>query len=441
MRYTITLLAALLAGAATAQEAWSLRQCIDYAIEHNLTVRQREITHENSKITLNTAKMSRLPAVSASVGESFGFGRSQGRDGTTEDYTSSQTYFSINGSMPIFTGFRIPNQVKAYEFDVKSSLAELDQAKDDLALSITGYYLQALFCKELEAIASEQVALTSRQLEQTRALVDAGRSAVSELYDSEAQLASNELALTQAHNNTVLALLDLSQALNLDDNRSFDIAAPVAADSVAADAVLTNPVDIYAYSVENRPAIRASQFSLESSKKQLLVAKSAYYPTLNLSGGYGNNYYYSYNLPAGYTNSSFRDQLKINGSESVSLSLSIPLFNRFATRNAVRQSRLAIESKQIALAQAKQSLFKEIQQAYTNAVASQDKYRSAAKASQSAQVAFDFEQTKYDNGRSTALELSNARTRLEKALSEEAQAKYDLLFRTKILEFYQGIPL
>ena len=191
----------------------------------------------------------------------------------------------------------------------------------------------------------------------------------------------------------------------------------------------------------SRPSIKAAQFRLESSLKTLKIAKSQYYPTLNFDAGYSNSYYYNYNLEEGMKNVSFSNQVKNNGSEYLGLSLSIPIFNRFSVRNQVKQSRLNIEQQKLQLENAKQVLYKEIQQAYFNAVASEDKFKSAEKSVEASQIAFQHEETKYLNGKSTVLEYNNARLRLERSLSEEAQAKYDYIFRIKILDFYNGIPL
>ena len=425
-----------------AQTPWTLKQCIDYAIEHNIDIKQKILEKENREIELNTAKMSRLPDLSAGMGESFGFGRSTGRDGTMKDNTSSQTYVSVETSIPVFTGFRIPNQVAAKKFDLAASLEELNKAQEDLALSITGYYLQTLFYKELLKISQQQVVLTRQQLEQTVLLVNAGKTAISEQYETEAQLAKDELSLTESLNNVNLALLDLSQVLNLPSDQDFDIEMPDITTLYFDDQrAIINPLDIYAFSVEHRPGIKAAGYYVESSKRNLKIAQSAYYPTLNFGAGYSNNYFYNYNLPSGEKNPSLSYQLRNNGSESLRLSLSIPIFNRFSTRNQVKQARLNIQSQQLSLEKAKQNLFKEIQQAYYNAVAAREKFKSAEKAVKASQMAFEFEDTKYQNGRSSALELSNARIRLEKSLAEEAQAKFDFVFRSKILDFYQGKPL
>ncbi|MEG1617830.1 MAG: TolC family protein [Bacteroidales bacterium] len=440
-RYLIPLLL-LSAMSALGQEKWTLRQCIEYAIENNIDIRSRMIEKENQEIQLNTAKMSRLPNLNAGASEHFGFGRSTTREGTTEDNTSSSTSFNLQTSLPVFTGFRIPNEIKAKKFDLAAAIEDLNKAKEDLSLNITGFYLQSLFAKELLTISIEQVRLSKEQLVQTEQLVKNGKSPISQLYETQAQLAKDELTLTESENNVMLALLDLSQVLNLPNEKDFDIETPdIAAILVQDMKELLNPMEVYDYSVSNRPGIKAAQYRLESSLKNLNIAKSNYYPSLSLSAGYSNSYYYSYNLPEGMKNLSFRDQLKNNGSESLGLSLSIPIFNRFATRNQVKQARLSIDAQKLQLLNAKQNLFKEIQQAYFNASASESKFKSAAKAVEASRIAYEHEELKYRNGRSTTLELNNAQVRLERSLAEEAQAKYDYVFRSKILDFYNGKPL
>ncbi len=440
-RYLIPLLL-LSAMSALGQEKWTLRQCIEYAIENNIDIRSRMIEKENQEIQLNTAKMSRLPNLNAGASEHFGFGRSTTREGTTEDNTSSSTSFNLQTSLPVFTGFRIPNEIKAKKFDLAAAIEDLNKAKEDLSLNITGFYLQSLFAKELLTISIEQVRLSKEQLVQTEQLVKNGKSPISQLYETQAQLAKDELTLTESENNVMLALLDLSQVLNLPNEKDFDIETPdIAAILVQDMKELLNPMEVYDYSVSNRPGIKAAQYRLESSLKNLNIAKSNYYPSLSLSAGYSNSYYYSYNLPEGMKNLSFRDQLKNNGSESLGLSLSIPIFNRFATRNQVKQARLSIDAQKLQLLNAKQNLFKEIQQAYFNASASESKFKSAATAVEASRIAYEHEELKYRNGRSTTLELNNAQVRLERSLAEEAQAKYDYVFRSKILDFYNGKPL
>lgn len=427
---------------ASAQKQWSLKECIDFAVENNINIKKFELQTENQEIQLNTAKMSRLPNLNAGVNENFGFGRSADRDGVIRDNSSSNTGFNISSSVPLFTGMRIPNQIHALKFDLRAAMADLDKAKEDLALNVTSVYLDILFKKEILNIAQEQVKISIEQLHVSKAKFANGKSPESEVFEIEAELARNELNWVESNNNVILALLNLSQLLNIDNTTPFDIETPdLALVTTIEEQDINNPALIYAYSLQNRPAIQSAEFRLKSSQKSLHVAKSGYYPTINFNAGYSNNYYYNYKLPEGYTNSSFGDQLKTNGSESIGLSLSIPIFNRFSVRNHVKQARLNIESQKLELVLLQQNLFKEIEQAYLSAISSQKKLKAAEKLVYASRVAFDYEEKKFNSGRSTPWDLSNSRLRYERALSEETQARFDFVFRIKILDFYNGKTL
>ncbi len=206
-------------------------------------------------------------------------------------------------------------------------------------------------------------------------------------------------------------------------------------------AELMKPVDVFAQSVNNRPSIKAAEFRLQSSEKAVKIAQADYFPTLSLGASYSNAYYHTYNLPGGEKNTSFSKQLDRNGSETVGLTLSIPIFNRLATRNQVKSARIVREDQQLLLDNMRQVLYKEIQQAYYNAVAAKNKLFAAEKAAEASRVAFDYEEQKYNAGRSTTYQFDDAKTRLAQSLSESAQAKYDFIFRSKILNFYNGQAL
>lgn len=427
---------------AQAQKAWTLKECIDYATEHNIKVRQRILDHRNQEINVNTAQWSRLPDLNSSMGQNFYFGRGPGRDGIYQDQSQASSSFGVSTSVPVFDGLRILNQVRARKFDLQAAIEDLNKAKEDLALNITAYYLQVLFNKELERIAADQVQLSQLQLQKTKVLVNSGKSPESELYESRATLAKDEVSLTDASNNLKLSLLDLSQLLNLDSLEGFDVSIPDIAGVVLNEALkLMTPSEVYTQSIGNRPAVKAAENRLQSSIKNLNVAKADFYPSLSLGASYNNSYYHTYNLSEGKTNTSFTEQIRQNGSESVRLSLDIPIFNRLATRNKVRASRLSIEGQELSLLEAKQTLFKEIQQAYYNAAAAHAKFRSSEKAVEASQMAFKYEEQKYVAGKSTTFQYNDVKTRLTKSLSDLAQAKYDFIFRSKILDFYNGQPL
>lgn len=425
-----------------ASRVWTLKECIDYAIEHNIEVRQRVLEKRNQELNVNTAQYSRLPDLNAGLGQNFYFGRGPGRDGTYQDQSQSSSSLDINTRVPVFSGFRVHHQIQMEKLNLQAAIAELDRAKEDLSLNITSYFLQVLFNHELYRIAEEQVRLNREQVERTGILVRGGKVPESELFDARASLAKEELNKTQAQNTLKLSLLDLSQLLNLETVEGFEIEMPDIEHILIEQIVhLMTPESVFTASVKNRPAVMAAEFRLRSSEKNLKIAKSAYYPQLSLGASYSNSYYHTYNLGEGGSNPSFSTQLSRNGSESVGLNLSIPIFNRMSTRNQVRSARISIENQELMLENMRQNLYKEIQQAYYNAVAAHEKYLSSEKSVEASRTAFRYEEQKYNAGRSTSYQFNDAKTRLAKSLSEAAQAKYDFIFRTKILDFYNGRPL
>ncbi len=421
---------------------WTLESCIQYALENNIGVKRYELAKENQEITVETTWFSRLPDLSANLGQTFYFGRTPDRDGVYQDQTGSNSSLGINTSVNLFSGFQVTNQLKADKLELQAAVEDLNRAKEDLSLAVTGYYLQVLLSRELYEIALDQLELNKKQVTQTEFLVEAGKSSESDLYDARSSLAQQQMQVTESANNLQLALLDLTQTMNLPDVEHFDVALPDVSEMIGREAAgLVLPSQAYHYSVSQRPAIKAAEYRLEGSERSLKAAQGAYYPSLRLGAGYSNSYYYNYSLAAGMSNASLADQLAQNSAQSIGLSLSVPLFNRMATRNRVRSAHLNIQNQELLLDQAKQDLYKEVQQAYYNAVAAHEKYKSSEIAVEAASLAYEFEEQKYEAGRSNIYTFDQVRLRLSSARSEAAQAKYNFLFRSRILAFYNGVSL
>ncbi|MBF0650156.1 TolC family protein [Dysgonomonas sp. GY75] len=434
-KYIISCSLLLVCLCSQAQNKWTLRQCVDYAVENNIELKQQSLDVKNSEINLSTSKNSRLPDLNASMGQSFNFGRSTLGTNVSEAVNSSRSSFSVSTSVPIFTGFRIPNQIKADELTLQAAMEGLKKAQENLELQVVSLYLDVLFKKEILKAYQEQAGLSKQQVERTSMLVESGKVPTSQLYDIKAQLAKDESNVTMADNDLALSLLNLSQALNLASNDAFDIEEP------KVDNIVDNnlgsvlpPNQVYQMALGIKPHIKEAEYKLESSKKSLKVAQAGYWPTLNFSAGYST----FYQSIAGKNTASFSRQIKDFGSENLSFSLSIPIFNRFETRNRVRSARLSIENQNLALDNVKLALYKEIQQAYQSAVSSQAKYNSASKAYEAADESFKYARERYDIGKSTVFEFNEAQTKLLTSKSERIQAKYDFIFRAKILDFYQG---
>lgn len=419
-----------------AQEAWSLEKCIDYAIEHNLTVKQQEAARDKNAIDLNTARWSRLPDLNGSASHSFNFGRSLQSNNTYQSINTQSTGFSVSTSIPLFTGMQIPNTVALSKLNLQAAVEDLNKAKEDISIQVTSAYLQVLFNQELAKVAHDQAALSKEMLAQKEAFFRNGKASESEWLEAKARVAQDRLSAVQADNSLSLALLDLSQLLELPSPDNFRIAAP----DVKMERLekgLTSPADIYNQAVLVKPAVMAAMYRLQGAAKSVKIAQSAWYPQLSFGAGLSTNYY----KMSGRENARFRTQLRDNFSQYVGFSLSVPIFNRLSTRNKVRSARLDQTTLAWQLEETKKSLYKEIQQAYYNAANSRTQYYSSETAKEAAESSFELMKKKYINGKANATEYNEARTNWMKALSDCIQAKYEYLFRTKILDFYKGTPL
>lgn len=421
---------------------WTLEECIHYAIDHNIELKQRVEDQKSHEVDLNTSKSAWLPSLNGTIGQNFDFGRSPSKDGTIVDRNSSSSSAGLQLSMPLFDGMRIANDISVKKLNLKASIETLNKAKDDLAINIASYYVQVLYNREILHIAQAQVALSHDKVNQTDALVKAGKVPMSQLYDIKAQLAKDEVALTEARNNVNLALLDLAQCLEMErSGTNFDILTPQINDPIEQYmSSILPPDNIYNNAVAVKPQVKEQEFLLESQKKMLNIAKAGYYPKLNLSASYGSGYYYYFG-EKGYENDRFKDQLTQNERKTVGFSLSIPLFNRFEVRNSVRSARIAINNRALMMENSKKILYKEIQQAYYNATAAQDKFTASDKSVIASKEAFTYAEERYNAGKSTVFEYNEAKTKYTQSLSEQVQAKYDFIFRAKILDFYNGTPI
>ena len=267
---------------------WTLADCIAHAQQNNTQVQQRQLQVERSDIELSTARYSRLPDLNASIGGDASFGRALTSDNTYRNNNQTSGSLNVSASMPLFQGMRINHQIKAGKLDLAAAIEDLERIREDVAINVMTLYLQVLYNKEMVGVAERQLELSTQQALRSRELAAAGKQPESAVYESEALAANDRMTLTQSRNDLQLALLDLSQALNRESAAGFDIVEPVL-DSVALETLhnLGNPDAVYAYAAENRPHIRAEKLRLESSEHAVDVARSALYPTLSLSGGYG----------------------------------------------------------------------------------------------------------------------------------------------------------
>ena len=432
---TAALVAAFAAGARAQERVWTLPQCIDHALENNLSVKRSGLNVEQREIDLNTAENNRLPSVSGSAGQNFSFGRGLTADNTYANTNTTNTSFSVGAQVPVFNGFQIKHNIELSKLNLAAATADLEKAKDDIRVAVAQAYVQILYNMEILDVARSQVEIDSLQVVRLTEMASNGMVASADVSAQEATLAQSRVSATQAENNVALAILDLTQLLELPSPEGFHIARP----SVEGleTVMLMDPEAIYAEAVQFKPAVKAEEIRLDQALKSIDLTKDSFLPSLSLSGGLGTNYYTS----SGFPSAGFSSQLKNNFSQYIGLNLSVPIFSHFSNRNQVRNARLQYSSQEIVLDNSRKSLYKEIQQAYYNAVGSQAKYRSSQIAAASAEDAFELAQAKYENGKSGITEFNEAKGRYMSAASNLVQARYEYLYQSKILDFYRGRDL
>ena len=436
--FTLSFLLGSLAASAQQPKEWTLRQCIDYALENNITVKQQDVARRQSEVELSTAKNSRLPDLNASAAQNWSFGRGLTAENTYSNQNTSSTSLSLGTSVPLFTGFRIPRTIELNKLNLEAATADLDKARDDVSVQVAQAYVQILYDLELRDVAQRQIDIDSMQVERLREMYRTGKASGVEVAQQEATLAQSRLTLTQADNDYRLALLSLAQLLELDTPEGFAIVRPdTAAIAMTGGAALPTPDEIFHEALTFKPEVKAETLRLKSAETSIKIAQSALWPTLSFSAGIGSNYY----TLSGFDNESFGRQLRNNFSQYIGLSLNIPIFNRLETRNSIRTARLNRETQQLQLDNVKKNLYKEIQQAYYNAVAAHAQYASSSEAARSNKAAFDLMAAKYEYGKANITEFNEAKNNWLKAESDLARAKYEYMYDTSLIDFYRGRQL
>jgi outer membrane protein len=339
--------------------------------------------------------------------------------------------------MPVFNGLQNYNSIQKNKYQVLASQQDLKDISDNVALNVALAYLQILLNKELVAANENQLNITLQQIEKTRKLVDAGSVAKGNLLEIEAQAAQEELSLITQKNLLETSVLTLTQFLELKTPAGFEILVPEI--NVDPNYIVSGNIDdIYAIAEKNRPEIKSSEFKLTASEYGLKWQEAEGAPVVSLNYSLNSRYTYLSNVPG---IESFNTQLKNNKNSGVGLTLSIPILNGWQVNKNISNSKLNVESSQYTLDGTKKQLYKNIQQAYTDAVAALKKYNVSIKAIASSEESFRYTEQKFNVGMVTSVDYNASKTQLLKSQSDMAQAKYEFIFKTKVLDFYKGIPL
>lgn len=424
---TLCVAAAMTAAIPAAAETWNLQQCIDYAIEHNLTVKNTDYNVKAGEISVTSAKNQFLPTVTGTANQSFNFGRSVAEDNIRVSRNSSGFSWGANANLPLFDGLRNVRTLKGAQLSLQQLLLESDAARDDISLRVIAAYLQVLLNGELVKVAETQLELSQVEVDRQKVLVEAGKSPELDLIQAESQLAQAQVTLVNNRSDHQLSLLDLKQLLMLSPEADMTV-APL--DQLGV--LIPDAEEVYRQAMLHNSSIMAKRQGIKVAENRISIAKSGYLPSLSLGANIGS----SYTHIKGFDNAGFAHQMRDNLSEAIGFSLSVPLFDAFSTRNSVNNAKIDKLRAELELEQASDELYKSINQAYYQAEAARKKAEASTIAEAATKAALDAMTTKFNYGKATATEYEQAKTDYITACSTTIQSRYEYIIRAKVLEYY-----
>lgn len=450
-------------------KVWGLEDCISYALENNIQVQQSEISQQISQQDVKASKYNLLPDLNGFASHGWNFGQSI--DPFTNQFATTRVRnnsFSLSTNFTIFNGFRKYNTIKRNNAQLKAAGYDLERMKNDISLNVANAYLRILFNKEVVKNANNQLNVTQIQIDRISKQVEAGSLPEGALKDIEAQKSTEELQKVNAENDLRLSKINLAQLLRLENVEEFEVGSPDLSSFQEVSRLISTSA-LYATALEVMPQVKSAEYNLYSAEKSTAIARSAYYPSLSFrgslgSGFSGNNREFAGNsdtliLPTGdfteignesvlretfipiFDDKSFGDQLGDNFNRSISFSLSIPLFNGMTSRTNVQRAKLQFRNAELALENVKIQLRQDIETAHNDAVAALKRYQAAEKSVSALEISFKYIEKRFNVGLINSFEFNNEKNRLNNARSELLQAKYNYIFSTKVLDFYQGKAL
>ena len=432
-----------------AQKQWTLEECITYAYENNLNIQQSMLNVESSDLDLKQSKINLAPSLNAGARQNFGWGRTL--DPQTNLYQTQQTAttsFNINSDVTLFDGLQQMNNIRKNQFDFLADKYDSDKIRNDISLNIAAAYLLILFNVELTNNSQRQVDISNEQISRTEKQVEAGSLARGSLFDIQAQGATEEANLIANRNKVVLAYLDLMQLLDLEASNEFDIEKPDL--EITSQPTLLPPEMIYNKSLTLMPEIKSAEFRLESAGRTLAMSKGARSPRIYASGSFGSLYsdqIYNavYDNDGQFTGwgdtKSFDDQLIDNRNGSVLIGMTIPIFNGYQVSTNIKKSQIYYENVNLELELEKNKLRKNIESSYADAIGAYQTFIARKKSVDALKESFIYTEEKFNVGMVNATDYNVSKIQLANAESDLSSAKFDYIFKTKILDFYLGREL
>lgn len=457
---------------------WSLERCILFSQQNNLNVQQSAIAVSQAELMLDNTKRQYYPTLNGSVSVGGNFGRSI--DPTTNDFVVSNIFtngISLNGGLTVWDGGRKPSQLQQNNYDIEAAKLDVESTKNDIGLQVARSYLQILLAEEQLANSEVNLKQLEDQLAQTNKLIRAGTLPANNRLDIEAQIASSEQVVVSNQNTVDISYLTLKLLLQLDPNTAFQVEKPTDLEIPTSNELSALSVNgLFELALQNQPNIAAGEMRTKSAEKSVDIAMSALYPTVSVGGGLSTNYSTIGIDPSGdpiitptgidtistdvifngqpstidilnptfdfaLPKANYFRQFGNNLSGFIGVQVNIPLYNGGLTKNSIEQAKLGVLNTQFTNRILRQNLKADIQIALTDAKAASKQLEAAEKSVTAQQAAFDNTKKRYDVGTANSFEFNTARNNLEAAKALYVLAKYDYIFKIKILDFYQGKPL
>lgn len=419
------------------QKQWTLRECVDHALEKNISIQQNKLNLESSKKDVDIARGNFLPNLNANTGGNFNFGT--GFSPVTNTRVATSFFggsINLSSGITVFNGFRNTNTYKQAQLGVESSKLDLQKIENDISLLVVNGYLNILFAKENLLVAKVQYEISKTQIEAAKARYKSGVIPKGDFLNVESTAATNLQSLISQENALDLALLNLAQLLQI-SAEGFDV-SPVDVGTPTADLFYKNANSVYEKSLERMPEIARAKLAIDNAALNILISKSAFLPSISAQVGLTTNYGFNLNLPTGFSNTPFADQLVDNFGYGFGFNMNIPIFNRFQTKNRVAQSIINKEIIETRLESEKLALQQTIEQAFLDVKTALKTYEAAKISLASQQEAFKNAQERYNFGAMTLFDFDQVRTRLVNAEATLIRSKYDYVFKIKVLQFYSG---
>ena len=413
----------------------SLQDAIDIALEKNINIKQSELNLDNSELGRSDAIGNFLPTIGASANHQWNVGR--GINVTTniiEEITTQFSSATASIGLPIYNGSRNVNQLHRANLEILASKYQLEDIKDDVKLFVANSYLQIMFNKEILKVQKSQLEITKVEYERTQDLIDSGIFSPRQIFEIEANLASQEQSVVQAENNLRDAKLNLAQVLLLDDYENFDIANEDF--SIPFSDILENsPKEIFEKAKTFRNDIKLAETNISIAEKDIQISKSFRLPSITSFYSWNTRISYVDNLP------SFNDQFDLNKGQTYGFGINIPIFQGSAISNNIQRTKINLERLKFQYEQEKLNLENTVYQAYNDLVGAIKLYEASNKTVKSLKSAFEDATDRYLLGSLNSFDFIQSKQAYEASVSENIRAKFDYIFRLKVLEFYFGLPL